>query len=197
MECRCLHRGFMNTSAITMPKMCRSAVLRAFFVCTCLSTSGSGIAGVWYEHGACFWASRSCFVNVCSGHGTFSVRLWILSESVLPGWHGQFFSSRLEHFDYTDVHLWDWEASRSNEHGVDYTRLAVPAIIPVFLVGASCLISAIRNVHRHRVQVCRRRNGFCTACGYDLRGAATYRCSECGASLGPSSVLADCRAGDP
>lgn len=74
------------------------------------------------------------------------------------------------------------------------TLIIVPSAVELsfhgpggYSAGVMCfvvpLVSASYLVTRHLVRRQRYPDGCCTACGYDLRGAAADRCSECGTPI--------------
>ncbi|HTL29500.1 MAG TPA: hypothetical protein VL282_09765 [Tepidisphaeraceae bacterium] len=67
-----------------------------------------------------------------------------------------------------------------------YTRVTVYYWVPAALLSLPLLIALAVTWRRLFVLRRRRTLGLCLSCGYDLRGASSERCPECGREIEPS-----------
>lgn len=54
---------------------------------------------------------------------------------------------------------------------------------PIALFAAYPILTFARDRYSRRVRLCRKRNGQCLECGYDLTGLVEPRCPECGTKV--------------
>ena len=86
------------------------------------------------------------------------------------------------------VNLLSW--SEKIEH-LAWVELWMPGISPRILFLAYPLTSLAWWYFRRRRRIRRAKLGLCAQCGYDLRGAASGRCSECGTAIVPKPRSGD------
>ncbi|MCG3132646.1 MAG: hypothetical protein FLDDKLPJ_03509 [Phycisphaerae bacterium] len=108
----------------------------------------------------------------------------LASRALMFGWQGKTVSAALVH---GRMHLWRWDATYPSGLIVDGAGASMAggyfpqaAEAPIWPFALTSLVATVVLWRRSR----RPPPGCCLACGYNLTGNTSGRCTECGTSIG-------------